>query len=358
MVGNLGVYTNPKHDLYVGKADEPGAPGPKEVTLHIIACGICGSDCHFQHEGHIGPAVIEGEFILGHECSGVIANVGSEVTHLKVGDRVSVDPGENCGECEQCTTGAYNGCAKIEFKSTPPYQGLLRTYVNHPARLCHKIGDMSFEEGALLEPLSVGLAGIEQSGLKIGDATVVCGAGPIGIITALLARTAGASPLAITDLNQARLDLAKQIIPGISTVLVKRETSSQDVASQIIEVLGQKAAIALECTGFESSIAAAIYSLKFRGVCEVIGVGKPDLQIPFMHFSFNEMTIKGLFRYTNTWPRAINLVNSKVIDIKKLVSFKYAFQDAAAAFAKASDPKSTGIKAMIFDDEYYKKNIQ
>lgn len=358
MAGNLGVYTNPKHELYVGKADEPEAPGPQEVTLHIIATGICGSDCHFQHEGHIGDKVVEGEFILGHESSGIVAKIGSDVTDLKVGDRVSIEPGASCGVCEQCTTGAYNGCSKVEFKSTPPYQGLMRTYVNHPARLCHKIGDMSFEEGALLEPLSVGLAGVEHSRLKIGDAAVVCGAGPIGIITALLARAAGASPLAITDLNPARLELAQQIVPGIKPVLVKRELTPQDVASEIIKQLGQKAAVALECTGFEPSIAAAIYSLKFRGLCEIIGVGKPELQIPFMHFSFNEMTINGLFRYTNTWPRAINLVNSNVIDIKKLVSFKYAVQDAPAAFAKAADPKSTGIKTMIFDDEYYKENLQ
>lgn len=351
MLENVGVFTNPKHELYVGSIPMPDSPGPLEVTLHVKATGICGSDCHFKQEGAIGDAVVEGEHILGHESAGIVIKVGSDVTHLKVGDKVAVEPGDACGECELCTSGAYNGCAKVEFKSTPPFDGLMRRFVNHPARLCYKIENLSLEEGALLEPLSVGLAGVEQSGLKLGDPVVVAGAGPIGIISAILARAAGASPLAITDLNPARLELAKDLVPGIRTVLVQREDTPQQVGKKVIDALGEKARVALECTGFESSIASAIYSLKFRGVCEIIGVGKNNIDIPFMHFSFNEMTIKGLFRYTNTWPRGIRMLENGVIDVKSLVTFKFPLKDADQAFAKASDPKSTGIKTMVVDEE-------
>lgn len=351
MTTNVGVFTNPKHDLYTAEIPDAGPPGPEEVTVHVIATGICGSDCHFQHDGAIGDAVVKGEHILGHESAGVVTKVGSNVQNLKVGDRVSMEPGTNCGVCEFCKTGAYNGCVEMEFKSTPPYPGLMCRYLNHPARLCYNIGHLSYEEGALLEPLSVGLAGVEQSGLKLGDPCVVAGAGPIGIITALLAKASGAAPLAITDLNPARLKLAEEIIPGILTVHLTREDSPEEAGRKIVATIGQKARVALECTGFEPSIAACLFALKFRGVCEIIGVGKDEIKIPFMHFSFNEMTIKGLFRYTNTWPRGIRLLQSGAIDVKKLVSFKYDINDAQSAFKKASDPHTTGIKTMVVDKE-------
>ncbi|KAK2751047.1 L-arabinitol 4-dehydrogenase [Myotisia sp. PD_48] len=170
LLPNIGVYTNPNHDLWIAEAS-PSAENletgkglqPGQVTIEIRSTGICGP-----------------------------------------GDRVAIEPNIICNACEPCLTGRYNGCERVQFLSTPPFHGLLRRYVNHPAIWCHKIGDMSFEEGALLEPLSVALAALERSGLSLGDPVLIAGAGPIGLVTLLCARAAGATPIVITDIDETR----------------------------------------------------------------------------------------------------------------------------------------------------------
>ncbi|KAF3358955.1 hypothetical protein VdG1_02517 [Verticillium dahliae VDG1] len=275
---NIGVFTNPKHDLWINEAEpslekvnsgEGLAVG--EVTVAIRSTGICGSDIHFWCHGCIGPMIVEADHILGHESAGDVIAVHPSVEHLKVGDRVAIEPNVICNACEPCLTGRYNGCEKVEFLSTPPVPGLLRRYVNHPAVWCHKIGDMSYENGAMLEPLSVALAGMQR-------------AGP---------------------------------------------------------------AIALECTGVESSIAAAIWACKFGGKVFIIGVGKNEINIPFMRASVKEIDIQLQYRYCNTWPRAIRLVESGVIDLTKLVTHRFNLEDALKAFDTAKDPKTGAIKVQI-----------
>ena len=149
------------------------------------------------------------------------------------------------------------------FYSSPPVDGTLRRYHVHPAAWLHRLPDnMNYEEGALLEPLSVALAGIERSGLRMGDSLVICGAGPIGIVTLLAANAAGAAPIVITDLDENRLKVAKSLIPRVRTVQVKTDQDAQAVAATIKQALGQEAKLVMECTGVESSIHTGIY------VCE------------------------------------------------------------------------------------------
>lgn len=179
--------------------------------------------------------IVTGDHILGHESAGEVIAVASDVTHLKPGDRVAVEPNIPCHACEPCLTGRYNGCEKVLFLSTPPVDGLLRRYVNHPAVWCHKIGDMSYEDGALLEPLSVSLAAIERSGLRLGDPVLVTGAGPIGLITLLSARAAGATPIVITDIDEGRLAFAKSLVPDVITYKVQTNLSAEDNAAGIID---------------------------------------------------------------------------------------------------------------------------
>lgn len=356
-MSNIGVFTNPKQELYVGPCEPANADvelKPSEVLLRVRATGICGSDVHFWKEGRVGDTmVVRDEHILGHESSADVLKVGSAVKNLVVGDRVAVEPGEQCLTCDQCLHGHYNGCPQVAFKSTPPFQGLLRRLVVHPARLCHKISDsISYEEGALLEPISVGLAGIRQAELELGDPVVVCGAGPIGIVSAILARAAGAAPLVITDINQHRLEMASKLVPNIRTVKVEPNDDPQVTAKKIVTAAnGVKMKVALECTGYEQSIAASIYSLQFKGVCEIIGVGKDYINLPFMHASVNEITIRGLFRYANTWPTAIRLLENKLIDVKGLVTHKLPLEKGVEAFEIASNPSSNSIKVIIFNDD-------
>ncbi|KAI1610025.1 L-iditol 2-dehydrogenase [Exophiala viscosa] len=356
---NIGVFTNPKHDLWVAETSpslqevQAGQDLKEgEVYIAVKSTGICGSDVHFWHAGCIGPMIVEGDHILGHESAGTILAVHPSVTSLKPGDRVAIEPNIPCFKCEPCLTGRYNGCESVEFLSTPPVHGLLRRYVKHPAVWCHKIGDMSFENGSLLEPLSVALAGMERAGVRLGDPVLICGAGPIGLVTLLCCQAAGACPIVITDIDEGRLKFAKSLVPRVSTFKIPMGKSPEECAEGIIESMGGiKPRVAMECTGVESSVASAIWSVRFGGKVFIIGVGKNEMKVPFMRLSTQEIDLQYQYRYSNTWPKAIRLVESGVINMDKLVTHRYNMSDALAAFKTASDPKSGAIKVQIKNDD-------
>ncbi|KAJ5924964.1 Alcohol dehydrogenase superfamily zinc-type [Penicillium verhagenii] len=361
---NIGVYTNPNHDLWIAETtpkleDVQSGKGlkPGEVIIEVQH----RSDVHFWHAGCIGPMIVTGDHVLGHESAGQIVSVAPDVTSLKVGDRVAIEPNIICNACEPCLTGRYNGCEKVDFLSTPPVDGLLRRYVNHPAIWCHKIGDdMSYEDGALLEPLSVTLAAVERSGLRLGDALLITGAGPIGLISLLSAKAAGACPIVITDIDEGRLAFAKSLVPEVRTYKVEIGKSAEECAEGIINAMndGQgsgpdalRPKLALECTGVESSVNSAIWSMKFGGKVFIIGVGKNEMTIPFMRLSTQEIDLQYQYRYCNTWPRAIRLVQNGVIDLRKLVTHRFAIEDALKAFETAANPKTGAIKVQIMSSE-------
>lgn len=295
--------------------------------------------------------VVEDTHILGHESAGVIIAAHPSVKALKVGDRVAIEPGIMCHACEPCLTGRYNGCVNMQFLSTPPVDGLLRRYVNHPAIWCHKIGKMSFENGALLEPLSVALAGMDRAGVRLGDPVLVCGAGPIGLITAICCAAAGAEPIIITDINPSRLKFAKDLVPRARTYKIEPGVSSEQAGAEIVKLgNGIQPSVALECTGVEASVASAIWAVRFGGKVFVIGVGKPDMTVPFMRLSTQEIDLQFQYRYANTWPRAIRLIESGVVNLERLVTHRFDLEDAVKAFETAADPKTGAIKVQIQSD--------
>jgi L-iditol 2-dehydrogenase len=293
--------------------------------------------------------IVEGDHILGHESAGQIIAAHPSVTSLAVGDRVAIEPNIPCFTCEPCLTGRYNGCPNVLFLSTPPVPGLLRRYVNHPAVWCHKLPDeLTYEDGSMLEPLSVALAGVKRAELRLGDAVLVCGAGPIGLVTALCCRAAGCEPLVITDIDEGRLKFAKEVIPGVRTFKVEIGQTPEGFAERVLQLMdGTEPAVAMECTGVESSIAGAIQTVKFGGTVFVIGVGKNEIKLPFMRCSTREVDLKFQYRYANTWPRAIRLLKSGLIDLKKLVTHRYTLDEAVEAFKTAADPKTGAIKVQI-----------
>ncbi|KAF5316095.1 hypothetical protein D9619_006458 [Psilocybe cf. subviscida] len=349
---NIAAFYNPGHEIHLVKKPKP-KPGPGQVLLHVKATGICGSDVHFWQHGRIGDSmIVTDECGSGHESAGEVVEVGEGVTQWKAGDRVAIEAGVPCSQpaCDACRTGRYNACPDVVFFSTPPYHGTLTRWHLHPAQWLHKLPDnVSFEEGSLCEPLAVALAGIERSGLRLGDPLLICGAGPIGLITLLSARAAGAEPIIITDLFQNRLDFAKQLVPGVRTVLISRSSSSKEVAEQIKVAAEGPLNVALECTGVESSIHAAIYSVKFGGKVFIIGVGKSELNFPFMHLSANEIDVSFQYRYANQYPKAVRLVAGGLINIKPLVTHRFKLEDAVSAFHVAADPAQGAIKVQIQD---------
>lgn len=357
---NIGVFTNPDHNLWVAETlpsldDVQSGTGLEtgEVYVAVKSTGICGSDVHFWHKGNIGPTmVVREDHILGHESSGLVVSAHPSVTHLKPGDRVAIEPNIPCHACEPCLTGRYNGCENVLFLSTPPVPGLLRRYVKHPAVWCHKIGDMSYEQGSLLEPLAVALAGMDRAGVKLGDPVLVCGAGPIGLITLLCAAAAGASPICVTDIDEGRLKFAEKLVPRARTYLIPRNKTPEDCANDIVAAMGgNRPRVAMECTGVESSVNTAVYSCKFGGKVFVIGVGKNEMTIPFMRLSVMEIDLQYQYRYNNQWPKAIRLVQDGVINLDKLVTHRFNMSDAMEAFKTAADPKTGAIKVQIKNDD-------
>jgi L-iditol 2-dehydrogenase len=273
--------------------------------------------------------IVNDTHVLGHESAGVVVAKHPSVTTHSIGDRVAIEPNIICGECEPCLTGKYNGCVSVEFRSTPPIAGLLRRYVNHPAVWCHKIGDMTYEDGALLEPLSVALAGMQRANLAC-------------------VKAAGAEPIVITDIDEGRLAFAKKFCPSVRTHKVEFSDSPEQFAEKVVALAdGVEPAVTIECTGVESSISGAIHAAKFGGKVFVIGVGRPEIKIPFMRLSTREVDLQFQYRYANTWPRAIRLLRGGVIDLKALVTHRFKLEDAVEAFKVAADAKQGGIKVMI-----------
>ncbi|KAL2673532.1 hypothetical protein Neosp_011974 [[Neocosmospora] mangrovei] len=349
---NVAVQTNPAHDLHLIETDTP-EPGPTDCLVHVRATGICGSDVHFWKHGHIGDMVVCGENGLGHESSGVVIKTGKDVTRFKPGDRVALECGIPCSKptCYYCRTGQYNACPDVVFFSTPPYHGTLRRYHVHPEAWLHSLPDsLSYEEGSLLEPLSVALAGIDRSNLRLGQPLVICGAGPIGLVTLLAAHAAGAAPIVITDLDENRLAKAQELVPRVRTVRVERGDGAKCLGKKMVDALGAEARLVLECTGVESSIHAAIYAAAFGASVFVIGVGKDFQNIPFMHLSSKEIDLRFQYRYHDTYPKAISLVTEGLIDLKPLVTHRFKLDEGIEAFQAASNPAARAIKVQIIDD--------
>nr|POF11523.1 l-arabinitol 4-dehydrogenase [Quercus suber] len=366
---NIAIQTNPAHDLNIVDTAIPDLE-TNECLIHVRATGICGSDVHFWKEGGIGDSVISHDCGLGHESAGIVIKTGSAVKDFEVGDRVALECGVPCSKptCFACRTGQYNGCPDMVFFSSPPIDGTLRRYHAHPSTWLHRIPDsMTYEEGALLEPLSVALAGIERSGLRLGDPLVICGAGPIGMVSLLAAHAAGAAPITITDLDENRLHMAKLLVPRVRTVKVERGEDPKDTAQRVKHALGQEAKLVIECTGVESSIHAGVYvsaicisrflfsnrarqASRFGGSVFVIGVGKSFQQIPFMHASIREIDIRFLFRYRETYPKAIELVAEGLINLKPLVTHRFTLEQAKEAFIAASTPSAKAVKVQLLDN--------
>lgn len=326
--------------------------------------------------------VVEDKHILGHESAGEVCPssacllstafpaltalqvmaVHPSVTTLQPGDRVAVEPNIPCQRCRPCLTGRYNGCDAMRFPSTPPVPGLLRRYVTHPAAWCHRLpAAMTFDDGALLEPLSVALAAVDRAGIRLGDAVLICGAGPIGLVSLLCARAAGAEPVAITDIDPARLAFARALVAGkpgtLRTVLVPTGAASRSAPDNAAAVVrdgfgGAEPDACLECTGVESSIGTAIHAVRFGGTVFVVGVGREELAFPFMRLSTREVDLKFQYRYCNTWPRAIRLVGSGLLaDVRRIVTHRFALARAADAFDTSANPATGAVKVLVVNDD-------
>lgn len=339
---NLSVVLHKINDIRLEQKEIP-KPTKGQVQIAIHSVGICGSDVHYWVNGRIGDFVVTSPMILGHETAGTVSQVGEGVTNLKVGDRVAIEPGVPCHTCEQCMAGRYNLCPNVFFCATPPYDGTLTRLYCHDARYCYKLPDnVSYEEGALLEPLSVGVHACRRGGITAGDTILICGAGPIGLVTLLSARAFGATKIAITDINPKRLEFARTL-GADHTILV--EGDPQTTAKRAVELLGKMPDKSLDCVAFPPTISTAIYATKSGGTVLLVGLGPPTSEIPIVNASVREVDIKGIFRYKDCYQISLDMIAKGILNVKPLVTHRYKMEEALDAFEKTKSGE--GIKVMI-----------
>lgn len=279
--------------------------------------------------------------ILGHEGSGVVRVVGEDVRGLEEGDRVALEPGVPCSNCITCKEGRYNLCPHVKFAATPPVDGSLAHFIVHPASYCYKLPPMiSFDEAALFEPLSVGIHACRRGKVSLGDAVLITGAGPIGLVTLLVAKASGASQVTILDIDADRLQVAKEL--GADKVMLTHTESDPKVAVEGIE-----ADVCIDATGVASAVNSCIYGARRGGVVVLIGMGKSHIPIPSLEVAIRELDIRGVFRYCNTYPSALELVASGKVQMKRLVTHRFKMVNAKEAFEVAHDRSSKAIKVVI-----------
>ncbi|KAF6722664.1 Sorbitol dehydrogenase [Oryzias melastigma] len=345
---NLSAVLHSKGDLRLENRPVP-EPGPNDVLLHMHSVGICGSDVHYWQHGRIGDFVLQKPMVLGHEAAGRVVKIGSQVKHLKVGDRVAIEPGVPREMDDFFKSGRYNLSPTIFFCATPPDDGNLCEYYTHNANFCYKLPDnVTFEEGALIEPLSVGIHACRRAGVTLGSSVLICGAGPIGLVSLLVAKAMGASQVVITDLFPDRLAKAKELGADFQ-VAVSRSDTPQQLAKKVEDLLGAQPQITIECTGAESCIQTAIYGTRSGGVVVLVGLGAEMATVPLINAAVREVDIRGVFRYCNTWPMAIAMLASGKVNVKPLVTHRFPLQQAVQAFETTR--QGLGIKVMLKCDK-------
>ncbi|KAJ9574600.1 hypothetical protein L9F63_008227 [Diploptera punctata] len=309
--------------------------------------GICGSDVHYLVNGRIGDFIVKAPMIIGHEASGIVKKVGKNVKNLNIGDRVAIEPGVPCRMCEFCKGGRYNLCPDVVFCATPPVHGNLSRYYVHAADFCYKLPDhVSLEEGALLEPLSVGVHACRRGGVGLGSTVLITGAGPIGLVTLITAKAMGAEKILISDLMDHRLGVAKDL--GANFVMLSKPGEDEkETVQRVHSILGGAPDITIECSGAEPSIRLAILATKSGGVVMMVGMGAPEVKIPLVNALAREVDIRGLFRYANDYQIALSMVASGAANVKKLVTHNFRIEDVVEAFEVAKTGKGNPIKVMI-----------
>ena len=321
------------------------AAGPGEVLVKLQYVGICGSDMHYYETGRIGDYVVEPPFVLGHEPGGIVAEVGEGVNHLKVGDKVALEPGKTCGKCRFCKEGQYNLCPDVVFFATPPVDGVFQEYVAHPADLCFLLPEkVSTLEGALIEPLAVGFHAAKQGEAKAGQTAVVFGAGCIGLVSMMALKACGVSQVYVVDIMEKRLEKAMEL--GATGVI---NSSRENVLSRALELTGREGFdLAVETAGTVTTTNQAVQSVRKGSNIVLVGYGKSGMMNVMMSLALDkEITFKTVFRYRHIYPMAIEAVAQGKVNLKGIATHIFAFDDIQNAMDKSIKDKSKIVKAVV-----------
>jgi D-xylulose reductase len=333
-----------KGELSLRDIELPSKVGPTDVKIAIHTVGVCGSDVHYYTHGAIGAFVVREPMVLGHEAAGTVIEVGSNVRTLRVGDRVCMEPGIPNMESRASKLGIYNVDPDVRFWATPPIHGVLTPEVVHPAAFTYKLPDnVSFAEGAMIEPFAVGMQAATRARITPGDVAVVIGCGPIGIMTAIAALAGGCSRVIIADLSAPKLNIAAQYA-GITPVNIT-QTSLRDAVMNATD--GWGADVVFEASGSPKAYQGIFDLMRPGGALVLVGLPIEPVDFDIPASIFKEARIETVFRYANNFDRAINLIASGKVDLKSLITDTFDFSESIAAFERAAKGLPEDVKLQI-----------
>ena len=323
---------------------EVQAPKAGEVLVRIATGGICGSDLHYYNHGGFGTIKVKEPMILGHEVSGYIEEVGPEVTDLSVGDLIALSPSRPCNKCQYCLEGKQNHCENMRFYGSampfPHIQGAFREMIVADESQCVKAEGLTSGEAAMAEPLSVCLHATRRAGDMLGKKVLITGSGPIGTLSVLAARAAGAAEIVVTDLEDQALSFALKVGAN-KTINMMTNANELDVYKEgkgYFDVL-------FECSGAAPALAAGISVMRPRGIVMQLGLGG-DMSIPMQALTAKELDLRGSFRFHEEFAMSVKLMQQGQIDVKPLISHTVKLDDAISGFEIAGDRKQA-MKAQI-----------
>lgn len=330
--------------LSIREIDLPRTLGPNDVRVKIATVGICGSDVHYYTHGRIGPFVVDAPMVLGHEASGTVTEIGANVTALAPGDRVCMEPGIPDPNSRASKLGLYNVDPAVTFWATPPVHGCLTPEVIHPAAYTYRLPDnVSFAEGAMVEPFAIGMQAAARAKIAPGDVGLVVGAGPIGILTALAALAGGCARVMIFDVVPDKLTTAATYA-GIEAL----SPAGGDLADQVMRATQNWGAdVVFECSGHPSAFPRIFHHARPGGCVVFVGMPVEPVTFDVVTAQTKELRMETVFRYANVYDRAIELISSGKIDLNPLISETYAFADSIPAFERAAEARPTDIKLQI-----------
>ena len=315
-----------------------------EVLVKMEYCGVCGSDVHYFRFGGIGRRKVTFPYVLGHECTGEVLEIGSKVTNVAVGDKIVMEPGLGCGHCEYCMTGRYNLCEEMKFLATPPYNGAFKKYMAYPARGCFKLPDgVSTLEGAMIEPLAVGMHAARRGEVDNSKVVLITGMGCIGLMTLLACKAMNAQKIIVTDVFPNRLEKALSL--GADFAINVAETDMIERLKELTD--GKGADVVFETSGRAQSAAQNVFAVRRGGVIVQVGTIADPVPYQFNELGKIEADIRSVFRYRNIFPLAIKLIEKGDINLKAVGPDIFDFEDVAAAFDTAINKGNEVVKCIL-----------
>ncbi|MBX2836629.1 MAG: L-idonate 5-dehydrogenase [Gammaproteobacteria bacterium] len=334
-------------DLRITETDTE-MPNSDELLIDIEVGGVCGSDLHYYNHGGFGTVKLKEPMILGHEVSGRVSKLGSDQSEFAVGDLVAVSPSRPCFQCQYCHLGLHNHCENMRFYGSampwPHIQGAFRQQLVAKTWQCVKAHELSSAEAAMAEPLAVTLHATKRAGELLGKRVLITGCGPIGILSIISARRAGAVEIVATDIADNALHFAS-LCGADQTINVANNNAELDsfaTGKGYFDMM-------FECSGSVHALTAGVSALKPQSVLMQLGLGG-DMNLPMMQITAKEIDLRGSFRFHSEFQLAVELMSSGLVDVKPLITHSVSLADAEDAFRIANERNAAMKTQIVFTD--------